>query len=196
MDFRALSETELWKLIVNGNQDAYGYIYSSLSRELYKYGYKFTSDTYLIEDAIQDVFVNIWEIRKSLIIQKSIKFYLISCFRREIIKKINASYKNETLEEYHSWEVSFQEIMEENQIGLETSISIANALEVLPARQKEAIYLRYIQGLSYIEISGIMGVQTPSIYNLIFKGLKSLKSSLSSHNISTILMVFLLKIFY
>jgi len=87
------------------------------------------------------------------------------------------------LEDYHlstAWQESFQEILIENQITLESSRKINSALENLSARQKEAIYLRYIQSLSYEEISGLMGIQIPSLYNLIFKGLNSMKHFLSS----------------
>jgi RNA polymerase sigma factor (sigma-70 family) len=183
MNFRYLGEVELWNLVVGGNEEAFAHIYSSYSWELYKYGHKFTQDADLIEDVIQDVFVTIWELRKGILIQRSIKYYLFSSFRREMIKRVNISYKSETLEEYHSkiaWEASFQEILEENQITVESRNRGAQALEHLPARQKEAIYLRYIQELSYEEISDMMGVQITSLYNLIFKGIKALKTSLST----------------
>lgn len=185
MKFHTLEDNELWKLIAKGNQEAFAYVYTAYSRELYKYGHKFTLDVDLIEDVIQDVYIHIWELRNSLTIQKSIKFYLFSSFRRELIKKINSTHKSETLEDYHSnfsWQASFEEVLLENQITLESSDKITKALENLSARQKEAIFLRYIQGLSYEEISSLMNIQVPSLYNLIFKGIKSMKDFLSSSN--------------
>jgi RNA polymerase sigma factor (sigma-70 family) len=185
MKYNALEDTELWKLIAKGSQEAFAYVYTTFSKDLYKYGHKFTQDTELIEDVIQDVYVQIWELRKNITIQKSIKFYLLSSFRRELIKRINVSHKSETLEDYHSnisWQASFEEILLENQITLESSKKITQALENLSARQKEAIFLRYIQELSYEEISALMEIQVPSLYNLIFKGIKVMKEFLSSSN--------------
>ncbi|MEX2594035.1 MAG: sigma-70 family RNA polymerase sigma factor [Anditalea sp.] len=183
MKYNTLEETELWHLIAKGNQNAFAYIYTTYSKDMYKYGHKFTQETELIEDVIQDVYVHIWELRNSLTVKKSIKFYLFSSFRRELIKRINASYESETLEDYHSnisWQASFQEILLENQITLESSKKVTQALENLSARQKEAIFLRYIQDLSYEEISALMEIQVPSLYNLIFKGIKTMKEFLSS----------------
>lgn len=57
---------------------------------------------------------------------------------------------------------------------------MTSSLDNLSKRQKEAIYLRYIQELSYEEISELMGIQVPFLYNLIFKGLRSMKYYLSS----------------
>jgi RNA polymerase sigma factor (sigma-70 family) len=183
MKFNTLEEAELWKFIAKGNQEAFGHIYCAYSKDLYKYGLKITQDAELIEDVIQDVYVHIWELRKSISIQKSIKFYLFSSFRRELIKRINANQKTETLEDYHSnisWQASVEEVLLENQITLESSSKITRALENLSARQKEAIFLRYIQELSYEDISSLMNIQVPSLYNLIFKGMRTMKEFLSS----------------
>lgn len=182
MDFRPLQEVDTWKLIVEGNDEAFAYIYNAYSSDMFKYGHKFTQDADLIEDVIQDVYVTVWEKRECISIQHSIKYYLFSCFRRDLIKKINLAYQSESLEEFHAhmdWEASFMEILEENQITLKSQSTVSKALECLPARQKEAIYLKYLQELSYEEISELMGIQIPSLYNLIFKGIKSLKAYLS-----------------
>lgn len=180
MEFQSLKDSELWQLVVDSDQTAFDYIYISYSKDLYKYGFRFTQDPELIKDVIQDVYVHIWESRQALFIQKSVKFYLFSAFRREVIKRVNKAVRFQTIEDYHSkisWEASFQEILDENQISLESAQKLGRAMDRLPLRQKEAIYLRYLQELTYDEISELMGVQIPSVYNLIFKGLKFLKST-------------------
>lgn len=188
MKFHTLKDIELWELVVDGDQKAFDHVYLTNAKDLYKYGFRFTQDTELIKDVIQDLFIHIWEAKNALSINKSIKFYLFSAFRREVIKRVNQACKYENIEDFHSktsWEVSFQEILEENQISLESSHKLNRAIDALPLRQKEAIYLRYLQELTYDEISELMGVQIPSIYNLIFKGIKSLKSVLSPGDFST-----------
>lgn len=187
MKYLALKDFDLWQLIAKGDQCAFDHIYITHAKDLYKYGFRFTHNTELIKDVIQDVFVHIWESKNVILIQKSIKFYLFSAFRREVIKRVNADCKFESIEDYHSklsWEVSFQEILDENQISLDVSNKLNRAIDGLPLRQKEAIYLRYLQELTYDEISELMGVQIPSIYNLIFKGIKSLKDILSPNDFS------------
>ena len=182
-DLNSFGDAELWDLISSGDREAFAFIFKAYSRNLFKYGHKFTTEADLIEDVIQDTFVHLWESRERLVIHKSIKFYLFSCFRRELIKRLKTNQKNETLEEYHanmSWQESFQEILVENQITLESNQKVMNAMETLSVRQKEAIFLRYIQDLSYEEISLLMGIQVASLYNLIFKGIKTMKDFLSS----------------
>jgi len=183
IDLNSLGDAELWDLITAGDRDSFAFIFKAYSKNLFNYGHKFTSETDLIEDVIQDTFVHLWESKERLVIQKSIKFYLISCFRRELVKRLKTNQKNEPLEDYHadmSWQESFQEILVENQITLESNQKITKAMETLSVRQKEAIFLRYIQELSYEEISLLMGIQVASLYNLIFKGIKTMKDFLSS----------------
>lgn len=179
----SFGDAQLWDLIATGDRDAFAFIFKNYSKNLVNYGHKFTTESDLIEDVIQDTFVHLWESKERLVIQKSIKFYLFSCFRRELVKRLKANHKNESLEEYHenmSWQESFQEILVENQITLESNQKITKAMETLSVRQKEAIFLRYIQELSYEEISLLMGIQVASLYNLIFKGIKTMKDFLSS----------------
>lgn len=192
MEFQNLKDFELWQLVVNCNQKAFDYMYITYSKDLYKYGFRFTQDAELIKDVIQDVYVHIWECKNVLSIEKSIKFYLFTAFRRELIKRVNAASKLKTIDDYHSkllWEVSFQEILEQNQISLDVTHKLGRAIDELPLRQKEAIYLRYLQELTYDEISELMGVQIPSIYNLIFKGVKALKEVLSPGDFSPKLVI-------
>jgi RNA polymerase sigma factor (sigma-70 family) len=199
MEFHTLKDAELWRLVVNCDKKAFDYMYNAHAKNLYKYGFRFTHDSDLIKDVIQDVYVHIWESKNMLNIQKSIKFYLFSAFRREVIKRVNSTCKFETIDEYHSkisWEQSFQEILDANQISFESSCRLSRAIDGLPLRQKEAIYLRYLQELSYDEISELMGVQIPSIYNLIFKGIKSLKDILTLNDFTPKVLLLFLNIIF
>ncbi|WP_339926265.1 sigma-70 family RNA polymerase sigma factor [uncultured Cyclobacterium sp.] len=183
MKYEQLSSYELWGLIQSADQEAYAYVFTSYSDSIFKYGQKFTTDCELIEDVIQDIFVHLWEIKSSLHIHSSIRFYLFSSFRRELLRRLKENQKHEMLEDYHSsvaWQNSFQEILIENQITHMSSRKITSALDNLSNRQKEAIYLKYLQNLSYDEISELMGIKVPSLYNLVLKGLKSMKQFLTS----------------
>ncbi|UCS95473.1 sigma-70 family RNA polymerase sigma factor [Echinicola marina] len=189
-------DAELWGNIVRGDRESFARVYKAYSNDLYRYGFGFTKDGNLIQDVLHDVFVHVWSIRNNISIQKSIKFYLFTTFRRELIKVVNEQYRRDSLEDYHAqflWESSFEELLHKHQIVSESNVKINEALESLPLRQKEAIYLRVIEELGYEEISELMGVQVPSIYNLIFKGIRTLKSSLDLRKIAiSILCLFIL----
>ncbi|GAB4107795.1 hypothetical protein GCM10028791_02420 [Echinicola sediminis] len=194
MNFHELDDKKLWKLLASGNSKAFEFIYRSHAKKLYSYGHRFTKDSDLIDDVIQDVFIRIWESKSRISISKSISFYLFTTFRHLIIKKINENHPTESLEDHKS-QLNFQHYMEtfleESRIAKHPNSRTFTELEKLPSRQKEAIYLRFVEELPYENISEIMGGQIPYIYNLIFKGLKTLKEKMVSTRFIKILIVFI-----
>jgi len=185
MDYASLNDVDLWDLVVAGNKRAYTHIYNSHCPDMFRYGLKFTSDSQLIEDVMHDLLVRIWEQRNRIQINSSIKFYLLSSFRRDLIRNLSASRNHQSLEDCPqelAWEASFLELLVEKQIYLESDEKLKNSLSALSVRQKEAIYLRYVEGLTYEEIGDIMHIKTQSIYNLIFRSIQFLKNQLKDVN--------------
>jgi RNA polymerase sigma-70 factor (ECF subfamily) len=60
----------------------------------------------------------------------------------------------------------------------ERLLKMAEALGRLPDDQRTALELRYLQGLSVAEICGRMRRSTPSVANLLYRGLKGLRERL------------------
>ncbi|GGF16365.1 RNA polymerase sigma factor [Echinicola rosea] len=188
--FDCWSDRELWESIASGDQFAFSYLYEKSADALFGYGHKFSNDRRLIEDVIQDVFVILWEKRQRLTIHHSLKFYIFRIFRREIIQRLQG---NKTLRqgldnfmEESSWEASIQEVLIQRQMTIDSDRHVRESLKVLTKRQREAIYLKYIEGLSYDEISALMDVKVPYLYNVVLKGLKSLKEYFVTHGIAHI----------
>ena len=49
-----------WQLFLKGDDDAYAWLYSRYVQQLYQYGCRFTTDTEMVKDCVQDVFVNVY----------------------------------------------------------------------------------------------------------------------------------------
>jgi RNA polymerase sigma-70 factor (ECF subfamily) len=60
----------------------------------------------------------------------------------------------------------------------ERLLELAEALARLPEDQRTALELRYLQGLSVAEVCRRMGRGTPSVANLLYRGLKGLRERL------------------
>jgi RNA polymerase sigma factor (sigma-70 family) len=181
MDFTKQTDAAIWKLISRGSNAAFVYVYETYSEVLFRYGMRITSDKNLIEDSIHDVFLRIWARRSFITVSCSLKFYLIRAFRRDLIKKLQEIRKKkltELSEMDRHWEESFQELLLENQIILESNENVKAAINNLSDRQREAVFLRYIEGLEYQQIAELMQVKVISLYNLIQKALKNLSQFL------------------
>jgi RNA polymerase sigma factor (sigma-70 family) len=186
MDYRTLTDAQLWKLISTGDRTAFGFVFKSQAKDLFKYGYKFTSDKSLIEDVIQDVFIDVWSKKGKAKIEKSIKFYLVTAFRRELIRRISAERKFDGLEDCsdnYLVQLSQVEVNAQEQEIVHMDNELHYAIGELSPRQKEAIYLKYFVELSYEEIATTLDMQVPSLYNLIMKAMRSLKTTIKKEKL-------------
>lgn len=176
-------EEQLWKSFKDGDLLAYERIYNLYYQDLYLYGLKLCSSQDLVRDSIQALFVAIWDRKEHLDEVRSIKAYLLASLRRKILKK---------LRENRSINSSFpiqDEIMNTVQISIEESIiqseleefqikALQEALECLPERQKEILFLKYYNGMSYEEIEEILSINYQSIRNHIYRALQKLRAHL------------------
>ncbi|WP_187328787.1 RNA polymerase sigma factor [Echinicola rosea] len=181
MNYEGLNDTQLWKLISADDRKAFGYSFNLYSKDLFRYGQKFTSARQVVEDAIQDVFLDLWHKRKTTSIDTSIKFYLFTAFRREIIRKLSRFRLQEPMDYFapdHLLEASHMEGIILQQGKNESNQKLYKAIKNLSERQREAVYLRFFADLTYKEISDMMGISVEALYNLIFKSIKLLKESL------------------
>lgn len=176
------SYERIWESFKQGDWNAYTAIYNDFYKLLNNYGYKFTRDVSVIEDAIQDLFVKLWNNKTSLGNPHSVKNYLFKSLRGILFRKIKSHSRFMILsgdDDYaFTFEISYdhQLIAEEEYRSLQQTIQ--NALRELPARQQEIVYLRFYEGLSYEEIAEVMEIHINSVYKLWYKVLDSLQTSL------------------
>ena len=172
----------VWNSFRNGNWISYGQLYDDHYRALNNYGYKFTKDVSLIEDAIHDLFVKLWTNRSTLgNTPPSVRNYLYKALRNILFRKIKAQSRFSSLEsdDYdYTFEVSCDNLLIEDEEEKLLRNTIKDILEKLPARQKEIVYLRFYEGLSYEEVAEVMAIDIHSVYKLWYKAMEGLKDSM------------------
>jgi RNA polymerase sigma factor (sigma-70 family) len=175
-----LSDKELWTDFISGKNDAFKIIYEKYFPELFKYGCYFSDDEDLVKDCIQDLFINLYHYRLKLKLTDKIRPYLIASFKRNIFNKLRSESKEKKKQiriDSLSFDYSFPEDLienDDNKIAL-----LQNAMNKLTARQREAIYLKYVTGLSYEELSAAMNLSYQASRNLISHGMERLRNAIS-----------------
>lgn len=174
-------EKECWTNIGSGDKKAYSEVYVFYYKKLYNYGRKFTDDIAMIEDSIDEVFIMIWNIRQNLYKISSPQSYIFSSFRNNMFKKIKTLKKTQFYEIIPDVEIEFSTdiiiIKKETDVALQHQLK--KALQQLTSRQREAVFLRFYEELSYIEIAGIMNISVKASYKIMARALHELKEILS-----------------
>ncbi len=177
------SDQALWEGIRRGDEWAFTYTFDRYHATLYNYGRKLCDDSALVEDAVQDVFIDVWRLRRNLTPNiTSIKFYLYRSLRRRIHQGVTKSIRTTELSALSREEMPFIHDNSERQlVQQETSMLLSRRLQgllaQLPARQVEAITLRYFDEFSFTQTAQIMGVSEKSVRNFIYRALVSLRQS-------------------
>ena len=176
-----VSDTFLWTKFKEGDALAFRRIYDKHNDIMLKYGLTIVNDRELVKDCIQDLFIEIWKQRLNLAYVQSVKYYLFTSLRRLIINKNKKIVKSGSALKLFSFlnkdnfEKSASDCLIEVENGVKNAIMISEAIKKLPSRQKEAIFLRYYEGLQYDEIEKIMQLNYQVVRNTIYKAIKSLR---------------------
>ncbi|MBS0032255.1 RNA polymerase sigma factor [Chitinophaga sp. 22321] len=168
-----------WSRLKKGDIKALEAIYRAHIKALVRYGLKITDDIDLIRDSIQDLFLEIWKQRHNLADTPQPKFYLFRALRNKLTKvQSKQSFVSESemqlVFDHLSAEYVELEIM--NREGAaQTANTLKQLLENLPQRQREAVFLRFYQNISYERIAEMMNMNYQSVLNLMQRALKALK---------------------
>lgn len=187
--YRQATDTQIWDDFLQGSKAAYSFMYEKYAPVLYNYGYKIAQNRQITEDCLQDLFLTILETRERLGRTDSIKFYLMRALRRDIVRKLISEQRFngelDTLE--FAIEFHYEPTWLDAQISQEQSTLLLQELNSLPARQKEALFLKYFDNLSYEEIAGVMGIEQTSAYKIIYKAIASLQKRMPTNAVFLLL---------
>lgn len=180
---------EIWQRFKKGDEKAFSYLFDTYHLQLFEYGCRFTPDEHLVRDSIQDLFFELARKKEKLTSTDNILFYLLKSLRQRIFanlrkaKSNQAELKEELLDEFrlnYSTEVD----VVEKELRLD---QLAEAINELPPRQKETIYLKFYKNLSNSEVAEVMQISYQSVGNNIQKAIHKLKNLLESDSDSIIL---------
>lgn len=167
----------LWSRLKNGDEEALFCLFKDLYNPLFNYGFSLYGAKENVEDAISQVFLELWEKRVDLKSVANVKSYLFTYLRRKISKEYEREIKSIVPDE-EMYEISVMDYMIQLQTEDETRKRVQNAIEKLPPRQKQLIMFKFYENLGYDEISERTGLATQSIYNNIHQSLKILHHEL------------------
>lgn len=172
-----------WKSFIKSEgEDDFYTIYSHYHHYLSFIGGKRGFSEDVIKDAINDVFLYLWESRTSL--QNVINFhsYIITCFLRKLYRKTLIS-PNELSGIQYVTGSELSPSVEEEYIRNGTDGTVKQIVKdhvgQLAVKQRRMVYQKYYLGLSYQEIAATNKVSVHTVYNTIYKAIDKIKSAIT-----------------
>jgi len=172
---------QLWQEYRAGDIYALAKLMQRYYADLFHWGMRLHADREFVKDCIQEVFVNLWKIQDTISSVENVRSYLLVVLKTRILRELSKTHgaHQADLSDDYSFSVEFAAdirlIEEEHEVYQIRRLE--RVLNHLPQRQKELIYLRFYQNLSFEQIAEVMHLGRQSVYNLLQKSLNSLRKN-------------------
>lgn len=156
-------------------------LYNKYANVLHAYGrgLGFSQDTCM--DAIHDVFCKLArdESRiKKLVVEGREKFYLFCCLKNRLI---DISRREDRMDPFDprtatfGFEISIEESLTDEEERKSLKAKVEQLLSKLSPAQREAVYLRYMQEMSYDEIAQLLNITSESARKNVFRAMRKMR---------------------
>ncbi|WP_375444779.1 RNA polymerase sigma factor [uncultured Fibrella sp.] len=169
----------LWDTFRSGSQDAFSQLYSLFAADLYRYGYNLVRNRQVVEDCLHELFLYLHDNRLRLGATDNIRFYLFRALRRRLLDTVGRLTKYGS-DDYLFIDAAFviqpyETALIERELAERQKELMSAALNRLPKRQKEILYLVYTKGLTYPETAEVMDISMKSVYNTMNMALMTMR---------------------
>lgn len=189
-----MNDIELWKLVLKGDSSALSMLYCRYYELMLNFGLRYTPDVDLVKDCIQDVFVKICSSRR-LSDLTYVRSYLLASMRNILIDRLSALHIEENIDDYAFCldidDTALGRIFMHDDEKLRLSRRLLSAYGMLPKKQREVLYLRYVKGLSHKEVAAVLEINPQSSMNQIHRALDRLRAILGPDIDENIILAFL-----
>ncbi len=176
-----LDWTVVWKEFRAGDMNAFQKIYNGFLENLYAYGSKLTSNIAVVEDSIQELFLELYTHRKNLSGTDNLEYYLLKALRRIIFHRLKKESRFQSLtdSDLEVFNIDFEiEKNNPHDILQEKIDLIKKSLASLTPRNREILYLKFYRGLSYHQIGEMLEIQPDSAKKQVYRVISKLKGDM------------------
>ncbi len=170
-------DSSLFLLIKKRDKEAFTVVYHKYHHYLYSLAFRYLKDVELAEDAVQHVFVKLWDSARYIDVGINMKNYLYTMTKNFVLNQIrdnkemiSLNYENAQIEitDESSDVVS---IMEDKQL-----LSLLyEGIQHLPPQKKEICHLKIDENKSNQEIAEVMGISVNTVKSHYQESVKMLR---------------------
>lgn len=171
-----------------GDEDAFTEIYSRYWKLMFYVAGKRLSSYTQAEEAVQNVFTDLWARRSSIAIKKSLKYYLAAAVQYQVISQLSRrphiisldNSQNSISATPADQRLSFHELEQQ----------IQNLVAALPEKCRLVYTMSRDGGLTNRAIAKELGISEKTVENQLTKALSRIRAGLGDHGFALFLLGF------
>jgi len=175
-DTSSFTDEQLLDLLAQGDADAFTEIYGRYWKLLFYVAVKRLHNHTEAEEAVQNIFLDLWARRKSIIIKRSVKYYLAAAVQYQVLNFFTRRKLTQRLEfdgkepatDSTSQYLSFHELEKQ----------LTELVDALPEKCRLVYRLSREEQLSNKTIASHLGISEKTVENQLTKALARIRAGL------------------
>jgi RNA polymerase sigma-70 factor (ECF subfamily) len=177
-----LPDDRVFLSIQSGDKKALEMLFNTYYDPLCRYANSYLHDPDEAEEIVQNSFLRIWEKRKQLSIETSVKSYLYQIVRNACLNEI----KHQKVKKLHGESVMNEgeqhyESSDQQTLRAELSDRISAAIEKLPGQCQVIFRMSRFEELKYQEIANQLNLSIKTVENQMGKALRIMREELKDY---------------
>ncbi|MBT3384660.1 MAG: RNA polymerase sigma-70 factor [Prolixibacteraceae bacterium] len=175
-------EKVLFEKIRNDNKIAFEKLFHKYYGHLCLFASRILQDDIAAEEIVQDFFVKLWEKRKQIFIETSVKSYLYNsiknlCYNFIKHNKIKFNHAQSVLSDAEN-----NKALENNFAEINLLEKIEDSIQSLPEKRREIFRMSREEGLKYREIANKLNISIKTVETQMGLAIKTLREKLKNYN--------------
>jgi len=174
----------IWKGIVAGETEALRFLHDKYYHPMCVWANKHLHHDVVVEEIVSDCFIKLWERRRKIVIEKSLKSYLFLMLRNQLVSYLRKD-KNRAVVETGS----IPEMTDEMATEQDFYASLYLAINKIPEQRRRILEMAVFDALTYKEIAEQLKISVNTVKTQIGRAYLFLKEELDPKDFVVLLVL-------
>lgn len=171
----------LVKRLKRGDESAFEHIYNLYNHSLFHFALRYLKDYALVEDALQEVFIKLWNSRQVLNENLSVRGFLFTCIKHHVQNVIRAEQNRIRLAALACSENPLYSNSTEEEMAFQESKNLIDqGINTLSESKRKIFRLKVMEGYSHQEIATMLNISEHTVRSQISQTNKSMREFLKN----------------
>ncbi len=173
-----MDDQSIWTGITQGNVNSLRVLHDKYYRPLWLWAVKHTKNESLSEELVSDCFIKLWDSRRKIIIEKSLKSYLFLMLRNQIVSQMR-----KPKHDFVSANEALPDLPESSEINdQEFYAELYTAIAKIPEQRRKILELAVFDSKTYKEIATQLDISVNTVKTQMGRAYHFLKEELDPKN--------------
>jgi RNA polymerase sigma-70 factor (ECF subfamily) len=179
LDTSQASERDLQERIRAGDERAFDSVFRTHYAHLVRVAESMLRERALAEEIAQEVMLELWRRRESLVVEQTFAAYLVRSTRNRALNHIRHQRVVAREAAAAAIEPQASRSAEDELLGVEFQQAVREAMDALPEKSREVFRLSREQGLKYAEIASVLEISVKTVEKRMGRALSELRERLA-----------------